>query len=533
MYEDVVRALGTVFDNRRLYGASHKVTIQSMELSFDLLSAALNSEEALVLTIAPDEFSINHNAVETKNVLVHQFVEMLRGHEVSTLTITAGITADEFLQFIDLVSQEPTVLQAQGGFASILHADVFSHISSKKVTYVELTEEEIVVNKDAVDDRPSRETLSENIMEYLGVSSDECTNSETTEEVTKGLRELIASPAELGAVIVKSAGLSLNVDIPTTQPLPENIVTELIERIIECLERAFQILKGDPTAQSQTGKKKLKKSLKVLESDLECVIKDAVSQIDDHELSPIYSAIDAMTDELEIDALAAEYLRKRRLIESSEKRLLKYIERQGERIEACELKSKLLEGGLSEYGWNMLLFASGNEKSEASGKLSMESPEFRQLQKKLVKLTQIFNNMAQGSNASAAQLEEVISQVEEQLEKLIKQTEVRIKHIMESIIADEREAEGRETDSSRKLTRRQLLELIAEIVQELYQPLSVIQCVLQTMLSKKIATDFAEQQRELIELADHSAKRMNMLIGEIYMVVGNPTSLKPLPKSNQ
>jgi len=523
MYENFVRTLGAVFDNRRLYGDSHKVAVNSMEQAFEMMVDLLNSTESLVLAVTPDEFSINNSPVELKNVLVQQFVDLLRQHEVSTLTISRGISADEFLQLVALVSKKPAELN--GGLEQTLQSDFFEHVVSHKVVYVEVSEDDVVVKK--LEMEANRQAAEESIMEYLGVKDgDSAAGADAAELVRDGLNELLSSPAELGEIIVKSAGISLNINMPPDSPLPDKTLRELIARIVESLEKAFQVLKENPAARTQKGKKKLKKSLESLGKDIEVVIGGALQQVESEQISPIHSAIDAMTDELEIDALAAEYLRKRRLIESSEKRLLKYLARQGSAVDDCELKAKLIDGGFSESGWKLLVSASGAGPG-ISERMTLNNPEFRQLQKKLVELTKIIKTAGSDNLATPEDLESIISQVEEQLEVLIKRTEERIRHIMEDINASELDdTDSRETESSRKLTRRQLLELIAEIVQELYQPLSVVQCVVQSLLVQKNSIGDV-QNRELLELADRSAHRMSMLIGEIYTVVGNPTSLTP------
>ena len=524
MYENIVRSLGTIFDNRKLYGPDHKVTTNSLEQSFGILTEILNSENELVLNITPDEISINHKNVELKNPLIVHFAELLHSHEISTLTISKDLSADEFLRFCNLLADTP------GNLTNELQSGLFSHIKSHKVTYVELQDDDIVVKKDELDENAQHEKIEKDVMDFLGV--DGATGAAQTEtsrqSVTDGLQVLIGTPKDLGKIIVKSAGSSLSVDIPTINPLPDETVKELIEKIVDSLERAFDLLKNNHPAKTQKGKKELTKALKALEQEIGEVVKDGILDVEQDELEPIYSAIDAMTDELEIDALAAEYLRKRRLIESSEKRLLKYLERRQDDLDSSELKEKLIGGGLSEHNWDMLLVASGQLTNSTEKVLNLESPEFKQLKTKLIKLTQIFCSIDPHQPASPEQLHEIITQVEEQLEKLIEITERRIKHILDNIIADDSEADSRETESSRKLTRRQLLELIAEIVQELYQPLSVVQCVIQTLLAGEIHLG-SKEQRELMDLAARSTQRLNLLIGELYTVVGNPSSMHPVP----
>ncbi len=525
MYESIIRLLGSVFDNRKLYGNSHKVTIQSLENAFESVSQLLSNENELVFTVTPDELHINHKVVETKNTLMLAVVDMFRGHEISTMTMLKDLSPDEFLRLVDLIAQAPEEVAASGGIASLLNDDKFPHIGLRKVTYVELAEEEVVIKKeDAAGDfdHNERDAL---IMEYLTGPSDELSSLQDS-AIADGVQELIDNPAELGKIIVRSAASSSDIDIKSDSPLSDNAVKDFIGCIVESLNKTFDILKKDKSARSQKGKKNLSKSLKILEDDLENVIKDRISPIDDKSLNPIYSAVEAMTDELEIDALATEYLRKRKLIEASEKHLLKYIERHDQSYDD-DLKSKLIEGGLTPHSWEMLMIASGKSKSIGEKWVrNTKLPEFKKLQDKLVQLSRIFCNVDPDHATTPDQLQKVISQVEEHLEKLIKNTERRIKVILNRIIADESSPKSRETESSKKLTRHQLLELIAEIVQELYQPLSVVQCVLQSTLSQKVDMKSAEQ-REFLELANRSAERLTALISELYTVVGNPATLSP------
>lgn len=326
MYENLIRALGTIFDNRKLYGPDHKVTITSLEQAFSILNETLAVDPELTLAVTPDEISINHQAVETKNPLIAHFAELLRSHEVSTLTLSQGISANEFLDFCNLLAETP------GELMNRLQFGEFGHIKSHKVTYVELADDDVVIKKDELDQDALRAKAEKDVMDFLGVdgSAEMAGQKRASREATDGLQVLIGTPKNLSEIIVKSAGDSMSVDIPTSSPLPDETVKELIERIVDALERAFDVLKNDQPAKTQKGKKDLTKSLRLIEKEIGNSLKETVFPLEQDDLEPIYSAIDAMTDELEIDALAAEYLRKRRLIESSEKRLLKYLERRRE-----------------------------------------------------------------------------------------------------------------------------------------------------------------------------------------------------------
>jgi len=540
MYEDVVRSLGAVFDNRTLYGAAHQVTIQSLEQAFELLTQTLSTEDTLLLAVNPDDFLINHQAVEMKNPLMQRFVDILRAHEISTLTISKSLTADEFLTLVDTIAKPPEELASSGGMSAALQDPAFTHVQSRKVTYVELTEDETVVKKDEIGDGASRGARDEAVMDYLGVyesdeepaapdtsphaASESASAPAPAANVAEGLQELMTCPAEFGELLIHSVGASMDLDLAGELPVATPSATSqlLIDRIVKCLERAFAVLKEDRSTRSQKGKKALIKSLQTLEKDLDSVIREAIKPVDDEALAPISSAIESMTDELAVDALAAEYLRKRKLIEDSEKRVLRYMNRHGTEIDDSELKAKLLDGGLPESNWDMLMQTSGVRS--ATSELMSGIPGFQHLREMLGQLADCFQSVDPDDPGARERLKRLIGQVEERLEQLVENTRQRMAHLSGKV--SESEPKGAANEAARRQSRGKLLALIAEIVQELCQPLSVIQCALDVICSQDVASLTPERQ-DILKLAAKSTRRLTILIRELHDIVGPPADLVP------
>ena len=534
MYENIVRSLGAVFDNRSLYGPAHKVTIQSLEQAYELLTQTLGAEDALLLAVNPDEFLINHQSVETRNPLMERFVDILRAHEISTLTLSRNMTADEFIALVDLIAQDPEALSTTGGAAAALQQEAFSHIESRKVTYVEITEDETVIKKEELGDGSARGKRDEAVMEYLGVYDERAAGEPAAPPpdpgpaVAEGLQELMTCPPEFGELLIQTIGAGLDIDTAadTPQATPSATAKLLIDRVVKCLERAFSVLKDDPSARSQKGKKALIKSLKNLEKDLDSVIREAISPVDDETMAPISSAIDAMTDELAIDALASEYLRKRKLIENSEKRVLRYMARRGEEIDESELKAKLIEGGLPEENWDMLMLSSGIKPvPDATDALAEGIPGFKHLKEMLGQLVDGFKDLDPDDEDAHARLKALIGQVEERLEQLVKNTRRRMQDLSIHVAAEESSPTVGESEA-RSQSRRELLALIAEIVQELCQPLSVIQCTIEVLLTEQIER-ISTTERHILDLASSSTQRLGTLIQELFSIVGHPDDLVP------
>jgi hypothetical protein len=526
MSDSILRSLGSVFDNRALYGSMHKVTIASLERAFETLTQALTNEATILFTITPDECHLNHHLVDHNVPIIGNFIERLRAHEVSTLTLKQGLSADECIALVELISQDPAETEKEGGVATKLESDTFQHIESRKVTYVELADEEVVTKKGSLPADPAAQAeRTASVMSYLGVNEEDVSAADTA--VASEIQTLIETPSELGSLIVQSAGSSLNMGLPSSTPVATEALQPLVDKIVTSLERTFDVLKTSKTARSQKGKKSLSKSLAALESNLCALMQEVITPIDESDLAPISDAIESMTDELAIDALASEYLRKRKLIEASEERLLRYISRQGGAIDDSDLKTKLLDGGLSAWNWETLLLTSGakDAKGNALESATKDMPEFKRLHDMLAQLAECFSDVNEKSSLSPDDIKTVISQVEERMEKLIANTRKRMEKLA-SHVSEERADDIIGGAKPQKHSRRQLLELIAEIVQELCQPLSVIQCSFDVLLTGQIA-EVSPAQRELLSMAHRSAKRLDLLIHELVSVVGTPSDLVP------
>ncbi len=526
MSDSILRSLGSVFDNRALYGSMHKVTIASLERAFETLTQALTNEATILFTITPDECHLNHHLVDHNVPIIGNLIDRLRAHEVSTLTLKQGLSADECIALVELISQTPAETAKEGGFATKLESDTFQHIESRKVTYVELTEEEVVTKKGSPPAAPEAQAeRTASVMSYLGVHEEDVSAADTA--VASEIQTLIENPSELGSLIVQSAGSSLNMELPSSTPVATEELKIFVDKIVTCLERTFNVLKTSKTARSQKGKKSIIKSLAALESNLCAVMQEVITPMDESDLAPISDAIESMTDELAIDALASEYLRKRKLIEASEERLLRYISRQGSAIDDSDLKTKLLDGGLSSWNWETLLLSSGAETSEGNAleSLTKHMPEFKRLHDMLAQLAECFSDVNEKSSLSPDEIKKMISQIEERVERLIENTRKRMENLA-SHVSEERTGNIIGGEELPKHSRRQLLELIAEIVQELCQPLSVIQCSFDVLLTGQVA-EVSQAQRELLSMAHRSAKRLDLLIHDLVAIVGTPADLVP------
>ncbi len=76
------------------------------------------------------------------------------------------------------------------------------------------------------------------------------------------------------------------------------------------------------------------------------------------------------------------------------------------------------------------------------------------------------------------------------------------------------------------LSRRQLLVLMAELGQELRQPLTVITGAIEMLLRDYFGT-ITPAQRPIVEMAADSSRDLDALIGRMIRIAGMPASLNP------
>jgi hypothetical protein len=77
-----------------------------------------------------------------------------------------------------------------------------------------------------------------------------------------------------------------------------------------------------------------------------------------------------------------------------------------------------------------------------------------------------------------------------------------------------------------RMSRRRLMEILAEMGQELCQPLAVINCTLGLVVSENIGPVTVEQ-REMLTLAINSEEKLKQLADRLMELSGVPTTLSP------
>ncbi len=555
--EALVRAVGLILSNSTVYGPTHGVTKQAADACFQLLKELWKTTDA-VFNLADEDLLVNNSTVEQKNALIKHFVEHLEARDISNFTLRQGMSREQFDGFVEVLTAQPVELQQLGEFSGAIAAVGLNEVvSTRKVVYREIAEDEVVVEKDKLDKLGgadgaggSSEEAAKSVVAFLrgDVVADD-------EHAANNVREMGGDVDQLAELIMHSAQVNESrVNLEAGESLGELVVG--------CLNRVYKALTDDPSFNTQKTKKQIHKTLVLLERDLLERLHSVEGDITNEDVEKVHDAIEGMEDELTIDSLTQEYAKKRSAVSGSEKRLLRYIKKKGaENIEESDLKSRLVDSGLDMDDWHELLVKSGvvdsSEKTSGAGPglgfgdgngAGSGIGALGYLAKLLDKVE---NDAGKpGGKPGAAQeedgadsvadagsvghstvmlrvpeevFEDDLHAIQDEVNRIILRTEKRIEQLVEEVEGTGKEKE--EDDSAPpKLTRKRLFEILAEIGQELCQPLAVINCSVDMLRSGSLG-EVTKVQTEMLDMAVSSSEKMRMLIDKLIAIAGFPDDL--------
>ncbi len=535
--EKLLRIIGLALSNTSLYGASHSVSKKACEDAFKELSESFKKYQEVAFSINENGIMANSATVDLRNRLIKTFVDRLKEIDLNSFSIKRGISQEKFEALMKLFNTKPEEIKKAGGFATAAAGAGLDSVRVTTVSYVQVTEDEVVLSKDDMHDQSmvsavnaAAESAAVNVDTILAFLRGDV--STTQKGVVEGMQSMATDADKLADLIMKSAEVQQGaVDVDGGETFAEIVVG--------CLKRAYDGVSQSPEMKTQKGKKKFTKTLMLLEQEVleKMRAQRGVTDIEAEQI--VTEAIEEMADDLTIDALAEEYMKKRNAIEANEKRILRFIKSKGAgKITETDLLEKLKEGGLSIEGWHELMIKSGigggsgmgigkggGGGMAAVGHLAML---LEHLEETIIKKDE--DGKTESGKEAAGKLEESLREVSHEVDNLVVQTEKKIENLVQKVkaedAAEEAEEKGAAKQQAPKMTRKQLLEFLAEIVQELCQPLVVIGCSIDMIASRSLG-EITDAQSEMLKLAVDSGAKLQKLINKLLEISGLPATLQP------
>ncbi|MEI6809715.1 MAG: hypothetical protein WCN95_13420 [bacterium] len=491
---------------------------------FPVLETALTRNPEIRFTISHQTLIINGEQADMENRYIKFLAEQLTKMNVGNFTLTHGMTVDEFKGLVSLLGKGTPPVAQMGGFIGAVATLGFKNVRTRNVVLKEINEDELIVARDQVDTEAiERNKQAESLT--LAFLSDATT--EPTEESIESLREVSRQPRKLAEVIAKVTDTRAGVATDDNKD-------ERKQLVLDMLERFFVGLMRHPHTRSRTGKKSVERTLEDLKTEL---LKAIHAGPEDDISKAVEDIIERMVEGLKIAGVAVDYSKKLKALEESERRILRFIKAQGlEKLKQAEMEHQIGESGLDVSGWERLLAKSSIkaefESEGASTDMEESASAIASLAAILGRLdSDIGRTKDDPESADTEKLAGDLRNASEKVASVVAVTERKIKALVDAVNEDGNLEETGETGSEattgvRKLSRRQLVVILAEIVLEICQPLAVVKCSVEMLQLTKLG-QVTPAQKSILDLAAQSIERIGILAKSLESVSGCSRRLAP------
>ena len=301
-------------------------------------------------------------------------------------------------------------------------------------------------------------------------------------------------PRQLGDLVLRAAVAELGRGDRGGEPFTDIVAA--------CLNRAVEGLRQAPDAATQKGRKDALQAMAELQQEV--MDKLATLAVPEEEREVVAASAKTLKNQLLMEGLAADYAKRRRAIDQSEKRILRLLRaKEVHDVQKLEMRDLLAEAGMDATDWDAL--ASRLKTPRRQKKASEPASDKHTLVRHLDALAAWLEHPeAEGRGPG---LESALSDVDREIRRMAWETDEKIR-----ALAAERE--GDEAGPHAVPSRRRILAGVADIVHELGQPVQVVACSNELLL-KGCAGEVSDEQRRLLELVRESIARMRGLMEKL------------------
>lgn len=501
---ELLRLMGMFINNANLYGAQHALTARAGEQCYSYLVTLQQKYPRINFSFSDGKILIDGGAVDLSNPFVKNVVSKLVTLKVAGFSLIRGMPKMEFYKLLGFIISGAGSLE-----------EGLEHVEAERIVYKQVSDQEVVVDKDAFEHADELNEKINRVQQIMAILKGEVPPD--SPEARDALRETSTDADQLANLIMDAAAIR-----QATSSVAAG--ESLADIVVGCLRRSFDGLMSDPAAATQKGKKTIKKTMLLLEKNILDRLHALSAGNEADEL--IQSEIEEMMDEVEIDSLTDEYMKKRLAVEKSEDRLMRFMKKKGsDGIEAVGLREKLTEAGLDQEGWKELVIKSGADGGGKHGGAGEGDGSGTQMLSLL--LTQL-TELMESAEATPEKLNQKVAGIDKEVESIAEGTGSKIDKLAQKIESERENLQHPEQHSKEELTKNHadMMELLAEIVQELCQPVAATNCAVSMLLSGHIG-QISEVQRHMLDVAQRCGERLDTLLARLVEIVGLPEGLAP------
>ncbi|GEM_PF-1806157 len=505
----VLHSLGYVIANTNLYGIQHKVTQSKKMDSLTLLRNYFKEFGAIDIAMHPDGFLVHNTPIGGQSSPTQLLRGRLSGLGIDNLTLLPELQDVEFDNLINLLAKPSPKVGDTEACLTLIEAARFTNIKTAKYTYQRLAEDETVTTlsdetPDAEAEAAAREAIVKQIFSYLTGDaptdadlSSLCNRSDTADLLAQGILDAVGRSDPNGQATAAS--------------------------LTEALQRACAGMMLNPSSRTQKGRQNVKRILQQVETKLKDQITGNAHAEEASEA--ISTTVEDLTESLEIEGVVTRFIKQKALAQASEERLRRQVRRASKDETDLEvLREKLFAAGLTEDDWETLVIGGDDAPVDDATAREAAAARAARLLSLVENLKQASTANADGSRATDTASSQALILANQQVNESIGDAHAKIQ-TLKTLLAHPPHPEHEK--SSNRITKRKLRNVLAELGQELRQPLTVINATISMTLKKHQAEAPDDPVTSLLELAASSGDQMDILIERMVEIAGFPKELTP------
>ncbi len=510
---NALNELGRSINIATTYGNEHPAVQAAVVTAEVALHSLFIDRSKFMIGAFNGNLTIDEIPVSATGTLLKSLERRLAKLRITGLKISRGITRNELTDLVHLLSHREA-----SEFKDGLNTAGLSHVKTENMVYEAVHEGQKVVDEtelggaggegvhvldiDGMDDLDDASGAQEEasssgiyidqIVAFLkgDIDADDA-------EVGGGLSELASDPEKLGRIIMESVAIRQSVSDLNGESLGDIILGSL--------RRTYDGLHNQSTFRHAEGKADLRKAMLLLEKSVLERMRDLTGQADPNLDRQIVQAIREMDEELGFEMAAMNYMEHRDAIEQQKIELQDYIKSHG----ASAAEDLIADTDFPSAEWRRIVVESGRASGDIADGLSTLTTVFERLEK-----------MMRSEDANGTSVKDLLGEANENLDDTLFTTREKLEILSQQLNEGETGTIG---GHGRNMTQDELLASLAEVAQELMQPLTAVTASLEMMLSGFVG-EITLDQRDLLDLAANSGEHLKYLMNELINIVGCPAN---------
>lgn len=503
--------LGRSINIATTYGHKHPAVEAAVVTAVVAMNILFSKRSKVTIGSFNATLTVDEVPVNASGALLKSLERRLTQLHITGLNIRQGIDRKELIQLIELLSHKEA-----DAFQSDIESTHLPHITSKHTEFKAVQDNQTVANTSdlngagdngvlILDEGPIGDSCAETNpvgpaeihVEQIVAFLKGDTDLEDTDKAGEELSQLASDPDRLGKLIIESAAIRQSVTNLSGESLGDII--------LGCLRRTYKGLRQQPAFQSSEGKVELYKALLLLEESLLERMRGLTGESNPELDREIVQAVREMKESLNFEIAAMQYMENRDAIEENKQKLQEFIKSKG----AESAEDLLTKTHFPPSEWRRIVAESNKGSNHVADGLSTLTNVFERL-----------GNLIKSDRADGTTMKDLLGEASENLDDSIFTTKEKLDVLSQQL----KEGEGGTIGGhGRNMTQDELLAALAEVAQELMQPLTAITASLEMMLQGFVG-DITPDQRDLLGLAANSGEHLNYLMRELIAIVGCPAS---------